>query len=251
MLATDGSDGSEGAARFLTSLNLTEADEVAVVHVIGWVPFKDDWETHFAAIKQIKQEVAPRILDSCVSILSPLKARISTSVLEGYPDKSLVDLSEDSNADLVVMGARGLKGIKSFFIGSVTRSVAAYSSRPSLIIKPPQWKPKDTLRILLSTDGSHYAESAIKLLSSMPFPSHAELYILNVIWPAMADIPERFVMEINDRIKDTVARARTAEYAASEKTIETAYERLKDKFGKVTRISKVGDPSEAILTTTE
>lgn len=113
LLPTDGSDYSEGAARFLAQLQLTWDDEVAVLHVISWVPFADDVESHYASLRQIKQDIAPKILDSAVNILKPLPAKVSMESMEGSPDKSIIEVAETSGVDLVVMGARGLNSSSS------------------------------------------------------------------------------------------------------------------------------------------
>ena len=98
LLPTDGSEYSEGAAHFLTHLAFTPDDEVTVLHVINWVPFRDDVESYYASLKHIKQDIAPKILDSTVDILKPLPAKISTALMEGYPDKSIIEAAENAGA---------------------------------------------------------------------------------------------------------------------------------------------------------
>jgi nucleotide-binding universal stress UspA family protein len=191
LLPTDGSDYSEGAARFLAQLALTRDDEVTVLHVISWVPFEEDVESHYASLKQIKQDIAPKILDSAASILKTAPSKISTESVEGYPDKSIIEAAETLGADLIVVGARGLKGIKQLIVGSVTRSVAISSPKPVLVIKPPQFGASAKMKILFATDGSDSANSAGAFLASMPFHRDSEITVLNVVWSAVSDIPER------------------------------------------------------------
>ena len=57
LLATDGSEHSCRAAKFLTNLNLSSDDEITVLHVITGVPFKDDAASYYSSLKQIKQEI--------------------------------------------------------------------------------------------------------------------------------------------------------------------------------------------------
>jgi nucleotide-binding universal stress UspA family protein len=251
LLATDGSECSEGAARFLTQMNFTSEDEITVLHVISRIPFKDDTESYHASLMQAKQEIAPGILDSCADILQPLSAKISTALLDGYPDKSIVEQAADSGADLTVVGARGIKGIKSLFIGSVTRAVAAHSPKPTLVIKRPQWEISGRLKVLFATDGSDHADGTGRFLASLPLPDDTEITIINVIWPTLRDIPERYTMAINDRFKAAVARERTEEYADSEKVIRKAREYLAKRFKNINELTVIGDPSEEILNEAE
>ena len=94
LLPTDGSDYSEGAAHFLTHLAFTRDDEVTVLHVISRVPHRDDMETYYAGLKHIKQDIAPKILDSSVNILKSLPAKIGTTLREGEPAKYIIEVAE-------------------------------------------------------------------------------------------------------------------------------------------------------------
>jgi len=251
LLPTDGSDYSEGAARFLTRLAFSRDDEVAVLHVISWVPFEDDVASHYASLMHIKQDIAPRILDATENILKPLPAKISTQSMEGYPDKSIIEVAESLGVDLIVMGARGLKGIKQLIVGSVTRSVAISSPKPVLVIKPPQFEATAKMKILFATDGSDHANAVGAFLASMPFHRDSEVTVLNVVWSAVSDIPERLTLEIGEKIKEDVARARAIEYKASEKFLEPAVKYLKERFPNVDGLTRVGDPAAEILSLAE
>jgi nucleotide-binding universal stress UspA family protein len=251
LLPTDGSDYSEGAARFLTHLPLAPDDEVTVLHVISWVPFKDDVESYYANLRHIKQDIAPKILDATLNILKPLPAKISTALMEGYPEKSIIEAAENSGSDLIVMGARGLKGIKQLIIGSVTRAVAVNSPKPVLVIKPSQFEPPVRLKILFATDGSDYANAAGRFLVSMPFHRDSEVTVLNVAWSAVSDIPERLYLEMEEKIKEDVARVRSMEYEASEKILGPVMKHLQENFTYVNGLTRVGDPSTEILSVAE
>ncbi|MEW6002194.1 MAG: universal stress protein [Nitrospirota bacterium] len=251
LLAADGSEYSDLAAKFLTRLNLSLEDEITILHVISWVPFEYDRESYYESLKQIKIEIAPKILDTALDILKPVSARISTAILDGAPDKYIIDFAVDSNIDLIVMGARGLKGIKLFALGSVTRSVAINSPKPVLVIRQSPWEEEGKMRILFATDGSDHANATVNLLNFIPFPDDTEITIFNVIRSVLSDIPERFVMEINDRIKEVVSRGRAMEFAESEKIIEQARRYLIKRFPKINLLTKFGDPSTEILNEAE
>lgn len=243
LLATDGSGYSEEAARFIAALELSLKDEITVLHVITEVPAVGDEEAYYAGLNQIKQEVGVKILDSVIDIMGPVKAKTAVALLEGYPDKVIVDTAAEQDTDLAVMGARGLTGIKSVLVGSVTRAVAINSGKPVLIVKPPQVRVPGRLKILFATDGSAYAAATARFLSSAPFPQDTEITILNVIASPVSDLPERYVLEMNDRIKAMVAQARTAEFTSAEGIIAEAQRQLRGKFTRIDVLIKVGDPS--------
>jgi nucleotide-binding universal stress UspA family protein len=246
LLATDGSEYSENAAKFLTRLNFTPDDEILILHAATWLPIINEWAAVYADIKELQDEVVPKILDSASDALKTVNAKITTSFAEDYPDKAIVDTSEESGVDLIVMGARGIRGMKSHIIGSVTKLVALNSHKPVLIIKPYQAGKSDGLKILFATDGSTHSDAVAKILSAIPFPDNTELTILNVVPTVFEDIPERFAMEINDRIKNIVAGTREKELKTSEEIMEKAYKGLSGKFSKMEKRTKFGDPSVEI-----
>ncbi len=251
LLATDGSGCSEVAAGFLSRLKLSPVDEIIVLHVLSWGPYHDERESYYISLKYFKENIAPKILDGAVEILRPLDARISTALVEGFPDKEIMKAAVASDVDLIVMGARGIKGLKSLFIGSVTRSVATNSQRPVLVTKPPLRKTTGGMKILFATDGSGSAHAAAALLASIPFPDDTEVMIINVVQSAISDIPERFIMEIDDRVKEDVARARKVEFEKSAKVMEQARPYLGRRFTRIEEITKVGDPATEILRAAE
>jgi nucleotide-binding universal stress UspA family protein len=247
ILATDGSIYSETAAMFLTRLGWSQIDDIIVFHAVYWIPFRYDAEFYFSTLKEIKKEIAPRILDSMLEILKPVHAKISVAIEEGAPERGIVDVAVDSGADLITMGARGIKGIESILIGSVTRSVAINSPKPVLVVKQPGSALSSKIKILFATDGSDYSQVTGESLSSLPFPESTEVTILHVIWSNFLDIPERFVVEINERIKGTVADTRAKEIAESEIIIDKARGYLNKRFKNIHGLTRVGDPSAEIL----
>lgn len=244
LLATDGSECSEEAARFLTRLRLTDSDEISILHVISEIPYEDEYH---AQIKRVIRRVAPQILSTTTDILKDVKARISADEAEGAPSATIVKRAVDAGADLIVMGARGVKGLKRFFLGSTTRGVALSSPVPVMVFKRVPWPVSGPVKILFATDGSQTAEDAAAALCGIPFPKDTVVTILNVVWSPVTDIPEKFALEIDDRVKAEVAEARTAEAAAAEKVLDQARASLAGRFAEVRTLTRFGDPSFEIL----
>jgi nucleotide-binding universal stress UspA family protein len=247
LLPTDGSEYSETAAQFLTRLNLSRNDEITILHVISDDPFQDKEDYYYARIKEIKRSIASNILDSALNILKSVPAQIKTVLMDGYPDKCILEAAVDSNADIIVMGPKRLKGIKSRIVGSVTKSVSISSSKPALIIKPPQKEPADKMKILFATDGSDYAEKAGETLSLIPFHDNTEITIIHVITPAFYDIPDRFMEKIEVSVREDLKKYRSMELQESQKILARTAEYLSNKFSNIERLTTMGDPSEEIL----
>ena len=50
--------------------------------------------------------------------------------------KGIVDLADELDVTAIVIGSRGVRGIRAFASGSVSRDVAAHTQRPVLIVPP-------------------------------------------------------------------------------------------------------------------
>lgn len=256
LLATDGSEYSEHAAKFLTRINWSNDDSITVFHAVYAVPFRQNEKFYFNTLKALKKEIAPRILDSALAILKPVQANLSVEIEEFSPsrctpDQCVIKAAEASGTDLIAMGARGIKGIASVFLGSVTRLVTINSSKPVLVVKPTAGMTPDKMKILFATDGSGHSLATGEFLSSIPFPEIAEVTILNIISSSFSDVPERFVPEVDERVKEAVAAARKIEFAESEDIVARARENFGKRFKNISVLSKVGYPTTEILKTGE
>ena len=249
LLPTDGSEYSETAAKYLKRLNLSENDEITILHVISEDPFQDKEDYYYARIKEIKQGIAPKILDSSMNILKSIPAKINTSLMNGYPDKCILDAAVNSNADIIVMGPKRLKDIKSRIIGSVTKSVSINSPKPVLVVKPSQADSSDKMKILFTTDGSDYARKAGETLSIIPFHDNTEITVLHVITPAFYDIPDRFMTKIDQNDTEDLKNFSSRELRESQKIIAQIVEYLMKGFSNIRTLTRTGDPSDEILQT--
>jgi nucleotide-binding universal stress UspA family protein len=60
------------------------------------------------------------------------RAELEEPVWEG-----IVDVADELDAAVIVLGSRGLRGIREQFEGSVSHEVAQHAGRPVLIVPPP------------------------------------------------------------------------------------------------------------------
>jgi nucleotide-binding universal stress UspA family protein len=201
----------------------------------------------YADLMQVKKGIAPKILDATVAELKDLRAKISTVVATGHPDKAIIDAAALVPMDMIVMGARGIKGMKSLFLGSVTRATAITSPAPVLVIRKPQWKASGPLRVLYAADGSEFALETGRFLARIPFPEDSEVTILYVSGASFADIAEQFYLEVAGRVKDIAAMITKMEYRSAEHIMHDARSFLEGKFAKVSDLVESGDPAEMIL----
>lgn len=251
LVPVDGSEHSLGAARFLSAMALTPEDHITVFHVINFVPILHDIESYSDVIFRIKQEVAPKIVEEVSDVLRSTPAGISEVIEEGSAADLIVEKAGDEGYDVVLMGAKGVKGLRSFIVGSTTREVVSRAPLPVLAVRKAQWDIKGPLRILFADDGSEHSEAAGRFLLRFPFPEESELTVMHVHTSPVHDIPERLLPEIDEKWKDEVAKIRTAEFAHSDEVLEKAESYLREKFREIKTVAKIGDPSIEIISYAE
>jgi nucleotide-binding universal stress UspA family protein len=76
-------------------------------------------------IKEAEQASANKIVEASAEKLRRAGLSVSTLIKEGDPKYILVDEAEQWGADSIFLGARGLRAIERFLIGSVSTAVAS------------------------------------------------------------------------------------------------------------------------------
>ena len=61
--------------------------------------------------------------------------QVETQLEEGRPADVIVETAKNEDIDLVVMGSRGMGGVKGWILGSTSRSVVDSCTKPVLIVK--------------------------------------------------------------------------------------------------------------------
>lgn len=133
LVAFDGSDQSRKAfqlgleiaakfaARFLV-IGIVRLPEPAISVEID--AMLDRGKTHFAEeFAQLGEEA------------KALQVNLETHVAVGHPAEQILRYAEDSHADMIVMGRRGLTRATRWILGSVSERVMRYAHCPVTVVK--------------------------------------------------------------------------------------------------------------------
>jgi len=85
---------------------------------------------------ELREASAQVLKESLEAVGGPGDAEVSTHVGAGGPASVLVETAKD--ADLLVIGSRGLGGFRGMLLGSVTQQVIAHAPCPVVVITPDQ-----------------------------------------------------------------------------------------------------------------
>ncbi|GAB2669263.1 universal stress protein [Gordonia jinhuaensis] len=105
------------------------------------------------AIRDDAQKVVTDAVETAKSVAPGIS--IETKIFEGKPALVLRDLSED--AYKLVVGSRGLGGVKGLFLGSVSVNVAAHAKCPVVVVG----KPGGDGAVVVGIDGSEVSAPAV------------------------------------------------------------------------------------------
>jgi len=85
-------------------------------------------------IAEDMEETGKEILNDVVKEI-PAGVKVKSVFEVGSPGPALLAVAKKYNADLIVMGSRGLGPLKGLFMGSVSSYVTSHSSCPVLVVK--------------------------------------------------------------------------------------------------------------------
>jgi len=74
----------------------------------------------------------------------------------------MIDYATENHADMIIMGAQGLRATLGILLGGVSQQVVEYAHIPVLVVRPPY---EGIRRVLVVTDGSEYSQRAIEYLT--------------------------------------------------------------------------------------
>ncbi|MEJ7843124.1 MAG: universal stress protein [Rubrobacter sp.] len=138
LLATDGSEEADLAAKTAADLAAEPGSELHVVTVGPGYPLYllPDSTGRFPEIFEEEKRETRKVLDAQVRKIEALGGRVEKAhQRSGKPDREILDLAEELDADMVVVGSRGLGGLRRALMGSVSTSVVRHAHCPVLVVR--------------------------------------------------------------------------------------------------------------------
>ena len=141
LVAVDGSDPSFNASAYAIDLAKRNDAELIVLYIISPVPYSQFEYANIGRMKEIESiemEKAQReVVDKVKQKATENKVSVKTEVLIKYTSvvKEIVEYAEDNKVDMIVIGSRGVTGLKKLLLGSVANGVVTYSHCPVLVVK--------------------------------------------------------------------------------------------------------------------
>lgn len=131
LLAVDGSEHSTRAAMLAGKLAQESHGEVIAYHLRERIPTRAGAVlSHVDEETNIADDIANRLKADGVSVRPE-----QDTAFHGQAAQRIVGMAKEIEADVIVMGSRGLSDIGGLFLGSVAHKVLHLADRPVLIVK--------------------------------------------------------------------------------------------------------------------
>jgi nucleotide-binding universal stress UspA family protein len=140
VVGTDGSDTASEAVRQAVELANSLGANLEVVSAFEPVPQERLREEASEIPGDVAHAVGPRedvnqVLESAAGPAREQGVEVNTHAREGDPADAILDVAEETKADLVIVGNKGMTGARRFLLGSVPNKISHHAPCSVLIVR--------------------------------------------------------------------------------------------------------------------
>lgn len=157
LYADSGADNARDMLKILLELPVTKNSQISILRVIS--PKTSQAES------KAQQEAEAKI-DDLIAKLGIASERVTCRVEEGEPKTTVLKVAKEIDADLIIMGSRGLGKLQSILSNSVSQYVFQLTDRSMLLVKDDIYVKK-LKRVMVAIDKSPAARYALDVTLSL------------------------------------------------------------------------------------
>lgn len=242
LVATDFSETARSGLDWALEVARTHDAAIDLVHALLVPNRATDFVPSPPDFSESLQEAAAGRLTEVTEEVRQQGVEINSELRLGVASQVILQAASDLNSDLIVVGTRGLAGLKHLLLGSTAERVVQHSPCPVLTVHPGDIDQHRRIRTILipadfSEDAGSIHKAAMTLLGQPS--SDAKIVLLHVYhlpyeYTAYGAIPTSL-----DYFKDV--------QGAAEERLSGLAAPLRDKGMKVETLAKEGYPPEVII----
>ncbi|EDY37538.1 universal stress protein family protein [Cyanobium sp. PCC 7001] len=153
LIADSGKGHVEEMVRMLREISVVREARLNLLHVVP-EQAGEDFQEHW-------QEAAG-IVAAAVGRLRLDPSEINTIIRQGDTKQTVLKVAEELNADLIVMGSRGLSRLQSILSNSASQYVFQLSTRPMLLVRDDLYV-RHINKLMVAVDGTGVGDDALRL----------------------------------------------------------------------------------------
>jgi nucleotide-binding universal stress UspA family protein len=140
VVGTDGSDTATEAVRQAVDLAKLSGARLSIVSAYEPVSRRRIEGEQQGAPADVQYEIGPRedvnlILDGAAATAKQQGVDVQTHPVEGNPTDAILNVAEETGADLIVVGNKGMTGARRFLLGSVPNNVSHHAPCSVIIVR--------------------------------------------------------------------------------------------------------------------
>ena len=135
----DGSETSDFAAQEAIRLAVDQHADLRFIHVMeeAYLPYTEGY-IDIAVLRDAVRQQGHRILSKSTAFAAQAGLRCEQALLEAHGERTsriIIDDAEQWNADVIVMGTHGRRGLDHMIFGSLAEGVVRFSPLPILLVR--------------------------------------------------------------------------------------------------------------------
>jgi hypothetical protein len=239
LLATDGSEFSEGAIREAIRLAKRCSSKLSALSVIETNP---EYETIAPQLLERSEKAAREHLEAVKARAKKEGVACETSILEGQDSYNYISAeAAKGKASIIIMGRRGRTGLRRLAMGSTTARVIGHA--PCNVLVVPSAAQVEFKSLVVATDGSRYSTAAASEAIGIAKRNNSKLTVISVV-PAELAMPTDVDFVVTQRERLAEKEMHTAEQNA--KVVKDAAQK---EGVAVQAFVMTGKPADAIIET--
>ena len=140
VVGTDGSETAGGAVSQAIELARLSDATLSIVSAYQPAPGRRVQAEQAGAPADVQYEIGPRedvnlILDAAAAEAKKAGLEVQTHPVEADPADAILNVAEDTKADLIVVGNKGMTGARRYLLGSVPNNVSHHAPCSVIIVR--------------------------------------------------------------------------------------------------------------------
>ena len=171
LYADSGAENAQDMLKTLLELPTAKSPQVTILRVISAKTTQEESDA---------QEQAKSKIDDLIAKLGIDPSQVNVRVEEGEAKTTVLRVAQEIDADLIIMGSRGLGKLQSILSNSVSQYVFQLTDRSMLLVKDDIYVKK-LKRVMIAIDKSPAAQYALDVtLSLLQGYKDAEIFLTRV-----------------------------------------------------------------------
>ena len=140
VVGTDGSDTAAEAVRQAVELAKLSGAQLNIVSAYEPVPKRRVEKEALDAPADVQYEIGPRedvnlVLEAAAAAVRKEGVEVTIHPVEADPADAILNTAEEVNADLIVVGNKGMTGARRYLLGSVPNNVSHHAPCSVMIVR--------------------------------------------------------------------------------------------------------------------